>query len=70
MKLQIEGRAKEQTSTQYKTLTPEWDEDFLLPCDDPEETLRVTVEDCDRFGGTIFWGVEDPLSALKTASWW
>ena len=43
VKLQVEGRDEvEQTSTQYKTLTPEWDEDFLLPCDDPEETLRVT----------------------------
>ena len=57
VKLQVEGRDEvEQTSTQYKTLTPEWDEDFLLPCDDPEETLRVTVEDYDRFSGNDFMG--------------
>ena len=31
VKLQVEGRDEvEQTSTQYKTLTPEWDEDFLI----------------------------------------
>ena len=67
VKLQVEGRDEvEQTSTQYKTLTPEWDEDFLLPCDDPEETLRVTVEDYDRFSGNDFMGcVRIPLSALK-----
>jgi Ca2+-dependent lipid-binding protein len=67
VKLQVEGRDEvEQTSTQYKTLTPEWDEDFLLPCDDPEETLRITVEDYDRFSGNDFMGcVRIPLSALK-----
>ena len=59
VKLQVEGRDEvEQSSTQYKTLTPEWDEDFLLPCDDPEETLRVTVEDYDRFSGNDFMGCD------------
>ena len=74
VKLQVEGRGTraEQTSTQYKTLTPEWDEDFLLPCDDPEETLRVTVEDYDRFSGNDFMGCvrirasfQERRSALK-----
>ena len=56
VKLQVEGRDEVEQNLDPVQDTPEWDEDFLLPCDDPEETLRVTVEDYDRFSGNDFMG--------------
>ena len=65
--LRIEGRdVTEETSTQFKTTTPTWEEDFVLPTDDPAEVLKVTVMDYDRFGANDFMGqVRIPLHTLK-----